>query len=112
MTGGLRGKSVLDSFFAQGKNKNNKDDDSDQLYKLFRKSQADEIAEEQKRIADRKKSFIERKQSSLLLGNRKRSSALGGKNKLGSEKQYSSTSNLTKSKQEHIKVKEKAALLR
>jgi hypothetical protein len=82
LTGAKRGKSVLDSFFSQNKNKNNKDDDSDQLYKLFRKTQADEIAEEQKRIADRKKSFNERKQSSLLLGNKKRSSGLGGRNKL------------------------------
>jgi hypothetical protein len=82
LTGAKRGKSVLDSFFSQNKNKNNKDDDSDQLYKLFRKTQADEIAEEQKRTADRKKSFNERKQSSLLPGNKKRSSGLGGRNKL------------------------------
>ena len=66
--------------FSQNKTKNNKDDESDYLYKLFKKSQADEIAEEQKRITDRRKSFNERK-ASLLLG-KKRSSNMVGKHKL------------------------------
>ena len=76
--------------FSQGKNKNNKDDESHYLYKLYKQSQEDEIAEEQRRIADRKRAFNERK--SLMLGNKKKSSSLMGKNRL--EKQFSSSSNV------------------